>query len=468
LIKTIGLNFFFSILGKLSIFLSTIYLARVLDPSEYGLLAIGLIFEAFLNLFNFGGIETFFLKEAFSNETHERKVLGVVFWMRIKQSLLLFIFAFITGVLVYLEFNSRIGIYLMISSISFVVSIFGRPNEIVLSKKLKFKPINIANFSKDLLSSCFRILAALLGFGFISFVLGSLLGNLGKSIYLTIINNNYFNIKKDLEIQKQVFSFSKGVFANNFATFVMQNVDRIIMSVFLPINSLGIFQFSRTQSQLVNNILLGSQSSFALSFLSKSMNEGKLANKDFLSSFYPYIAWFSLFVYVTIFYFIDPLFVPIFGENWTEALIIVKIILGYYFIQFFFFPFSSLLTITGFPSRKATIYISFSVFYLIYILIISFFELDILYYAIGFCITYSIVEFITVFFGLRIAGIKIWNCFNFVPKFIPLLFLSVFTFYVVQNFIGAYFITLFLFIITLYWIDVTGFNYSKKILHVLG
>lgn len=397
-------NFSGSILSKIITIATSILLARILFPEDYGYLVIAFIFEGFFGLFSISGFETYYIqKRDVKNTDEDMYILGVCWKLRLRQSIILFLIQIFVSVLLYIYRDPILGKMIFTLSFLHVLNIIGRPREAYASKLLNFKPIAQSNALSDIVTSLTKIIFALLGFGPLSFVFGQVLGAVSKGMF--IVMKVKINIKsiKDSILSKEVMRFGRSVFFNSAGAYLMQQTDRIFITSYYPLAASGIYQFSKNQGAWLNNFILYPQNSLAMSYLSKKKdNPIELMAK--LKSAGNLIGGFVTPIFILIFIYADWFILSVFGIKWIEAAPIMRVFLFYYYFQFIMYPTNGILTALGKPEIKAKISWSLFIIIALALLLISYYQISIIWYALTFVISYTILDIVIGWKGVNLLG----------------------------------------------------------------
>lgn len=389
--------------SKVAVLIGSVALARILFPEDYGYLVIANLFDGVFNLFSISGFETFYIQQRNLSEQEDNRILGICYWLRIRQSLVLFIVQLVLGVGLILWSQDIVGCMLIILSINHLLNVPSKPVEAKLSKMLDFKPIAKANFVRDLSGVFIKVGFALLGFGPLSFVIGQVVSLLPRTIMLMKALPLKVQILRKSPEQKEVERFARMVFLNTAGAYMTVQADAAIVASFYPKDLLGFYHFSKRQASLPFQMILTPIGSMILSYVNKFKNEPSKLYAKFEATGFLIIAFvlpFMIYVIIDIHDIVD----FVFGKKWAESADMVQLFLLYYIFQFITYPSGYLPTALGKPSIKAKVsFISFGV-QAIVLLILAVNGAELLYYALVFVIFYSIKDMIVGVIGFKILS----------------------------------------------------------------
>lgn len=399
-----------NLVSKVFVFIGSILLARILFPEDYGYLLIAALFDGFFNLFSISGFETYYIQQRDLSDAEDEDLLAACFWLRLRQSVILFFVQLLLGVGLWLFRDPILGQMIGILSFQHLLNIIGRPNEAYLSKNLRFRPIAISNFIRDVLSPGLKMVFALTGFGPLSFVLGQVIAIVPRELYLRRSIGVRPRILRKHEEFKNIMPFARAVFLNTSGAYLTSQADAAIVSAFYPKALVGFYNFSKKQAGLPYNLFLGPLNPLILSYISKfKFEQKKLLLKFDSVGFLLMLIVLPIFIYGLVD--IESLIAFVFGEKWLESAGLVRVFLLYFCYQFISYPSGFLPTSLGKPGIKARIsYICFA-FLIVALLMLARAGAELIYYAWTYVLIYFIKDFWVGLVGFRILGQSTYSGF---------------------------------------------------------
>jgi len=172
------------------------------------------------------------------NNTH----LSTSFWISILMGVILCAVTIIASPFIAVFFKKElIQPVISILSIGFILGSFGTVHRTLLTKKIDFKNVAIAEAGAAAFSGITSIVLAFFGFGVWSLVIGSLMGNLGRSVLLWVICSWRPSMILDLKSFKELFEFGKNVMGSRILNYIDSNADYLLIGKFLDTTSLGLY-----------------------------------------------------------------------------------------------------------------------------------------------------------------------------------------------------------------------------------
>ena len=227
-------------------------LARLLNPADFGILAIATVFINFLNLitdFGFGAA-------IIQSETLVKKDLESIF------SLTLYIGLFAAFILFLLAYP--IGNYYNDGSVASVVRLLSInvvfaslnivPNALLLKAK-KFKLVAVRTLGLQIICGCIGISLAYIGLGLYALVIQSILSTAGIFVFNYNQNKIRFFNKVYVASIKKIINFSAFQFAGSVMNFITKSIDKPLVGKYLSLASLGYYEKSYRLMQMpVDNL----------------------------------------------------------------------------------------------------------------------------------------------------------------------------------------------------------------------
>mgnify|MGYP000185406516 FL=1 len=268
--------FVFNILSKVVLFGGGIFIARLLTVDDFGYyLTLSIIF-GFIRLFTVSGYEFYYIQNEEEDQSKKLQLLRHVFKLRMYQSLIMFVVCLIIGVLVYLYNDEILGELLLLSAFLFPISLISKPEETYLSKAINFKGISKAKFLNDTSNSLAKVIAAFLGFGPFTFVIGNLVGTTAYNVYLKF-NYNIHLFKEKLAISesvntKRIHSFAFNIFLNNSGSYIKNQLDKLFVASIFNNQDKGIYQFGSSYGGYLFKATITPQTPMVLALMAKNKN----------------------------------------------------------------------------------------------------------------------------------------------------------------------------------------------------
>ena len=217
-------------------YVTTIILASLLDPTDFGLIVIAMVVIGFLEIFKDLGTSAAIIH---SNET-SNELLSSIFYANV-------FFGLLISVLILL-FSSIIGDFynnnnlipvLNVLAISFFISSISIVQKSILEKDLKFGRISIIELFSACIGAATGIVFALSGYGVWSLVFQSILNNFLISILFWIYCKWRPSLLFRIRSFTSIIKYSSNLIGYNILNYLVRNVDYILIGKFLGDKELG-------------------------------------------------------------------------------------------------------------------------------------------------------------------------------------------------------------------------------------
>jgi len=236
----------------------TILLVRILEPGDYGLIGMAMIFMGLMDILVDLGLGAAIIQRKESRLTKED--LSSLFWVGILAGVgfYIIIYAVSPSVAAYFE-EPRLSGIIRLSGVGFFIGCLRLIPYNLLTKTLQFRKRGMAEFLSWTLSSIFCLIAALSGLGVWSLVIAYAL----KEAFLTIIIYIYQPFKPQFIFAcksiKNMFNFGIKLTVSRFLWYLYSNADYLIIGRILGKIPLGYysvaFQLSSMPVTKINQLI---------------------------------------------------------------------------------------------------------------------------------------------------------------------------------------------------------------------
>lgn len=311
-----------TIVNKIIVLAGGIYLARLLSPEDYGLIAMLYIIFSVSNFMITGGLGLALIRE--KTITEEDK--ATVFYFNILVSSSLYIILWFGAPLIA-SFYGRdelilltrlMGLNLLFMSITVV-------QFSVLNRELRFKFISITSIVSGVIVILVSVILGYLGFGVIALAVKFILGSLITSIMLFAFNPwlpKGFISKKSFH---KLFAFGSNVMLLGFVNSISSNLNQVVIGKYFSPISLGFFNQGNMLKDNVAKTLNDTVMGVTFPMLAQLQDD-----KERLKAGYERIMRinsFTIFPLITILILTaEPLVIVLLGEKWRGTIIFLQIL----------------------------------------------------------------------------------------------------------------------------------------------
>jgi len=225
--------------GRQSIqLITTIILTRLLSPSDFGLVGMGMVVTGFVALFHDLGTSAAVIQK----EVVSRVFLSSIFWVNAFFGLLVAVALFFCAPFAAnLYHEPRVTLILQILSLSFFVSGLSIVQQAILERELAFEKLAKIEIAASASSSLVCIVAALLGAKVWSLVFQALMFAFVTTVLLWTSSDwrpkAFFRWREVMSVSR----FSLNLTGFNILNYFARNADYILIGRFLGAQSLGYY-----------------------------------------------------------------------------------------------------------------------------------------------------------------------------------------------------------------------------------
>jgi len=228
-------------------FIRTIILARLLAPSDFGLLGIAMLAIATLETFSQTGFQTALIQEKENVESY----LDTAWTVSAIRGVLLFIILFFFAPLVATFFNSpQATLVIKVIAVSTLLSGFRNIGILFFQKELEFNKQFIYELSATLVDITVAITLAFMLRNVWALVWGGLAANLVRLFMSYILHSYRPHVRLDKGEFKELFGFGRWVLGSSILIFLITQGDDIFVGKMLGVTALGFYQMAYLISNL--------------------------------------------------------------------------------------------------------------------------------------------------------------------------------------------------------------------------
>ncbi|MGB3636848.1 MAG: oligosaccharide flippase family protein [Rivularia sp. (in: cyanobacteria)] len=309
-------------------FLSSLVLARLLQPSDFGIIGIAYVFWSFFSLFIQDTAGAFIIYKGIEHPKYVNTaytislLVGLALALGVAATSPLIASFFkepaLTRILIAFAFN------LILSSASYVYSS-------VMTRQMKYR--GIANIQTA--NSITRLLcttgAALLGFSYWSFVIGDTASWIVNCVLTRYYSGYKFRLQIDPEVRSEVQSFYFGTVASSFGLYTNFNIDNFVVGKLLGSASLGYYNLAYQLTNAFSSIANAVFNQLGMPVFAQLSDDKQQQNA--LLKVVEQTAILTAAICTLIFLIADSQVVTfVFGEKWLP---IVKVIPGLLIFSYF-------------------------------------------------------------------------------------------------------------------------------------
>ncbi len=224
-----------------------IVLARLLAPSDFGLLGIALLTMAALETFS----QTGFQEALIQKKEKTKDYLNSAWTVLILRSFVLFAILYLIAPYAAIFFKvPQAKFIIQVVGLSVLFQGFTNIGVIYFQKELKFNKQFIYQISGTLVDFIVTISAALILKNVWALVFGLLAGNIVRFVVSYFVHPYRPRLTSNLKKAKELFGFGKWILGSTILTFLLVQGDDILVGKLLGIAMLGLYQMAYRMSNM--------------------------------------------------------------------------------------------------------------------------------------------------------------------------------------------------------------------------
>ncbi len=305
--------------GKVLIFISTIILARLLSPDDFGLMGFALLVIYYLDLRALQmGAALIYKKD------EPDKAANTAFIISLLSGLALFLIANLLSPLVASFFQeARVELILRALSLTFIFSSFGYVHEALLEKELDFKKKFIPDLVQGIVKGAISMVLALLGYGAWSLVWGQVVGALAWTLTLWIVLPWRPSFTFYKSVARELLGYGLQLMAADFLCLIHTEADYLIVGKLLGGTALGFYMLAvRAPDFLIINFCAVITRVLFPAY-SKLQDDLPALRRGFLTSL-KYISLVTIPVGVGLFFVAPDLVLIFYTDKWANSIPVLQ------------------------------------------------------------------------------------------------------------------------------------------------
>lgn len=313
------------IIAKLISPITNMILARIISPEAFGVVATVTMIMSFADMFTDAGFQKYLVQHDFKDENEKFKIANVAFWTNFMISVMLWIIIILfRKKIAILVGNPGLGNVIAIACIQLMLTSFSSIQMALYRREFDFKALFLIRMISICVPFLFTVPLGILGFSYWSLIIGNIITQLLNAIILTIKSKWKPYFFYDINLLKEMMSFSIWSLVEAISIWFTSWVDIFIISSSLNQYYLGIYKTSTTMVNSIMTLITASILPVFFSALSRLQNDDKKFNEMYLNT----QRIISILVFplgVGIYLYSDLATKIMLGNNWTEASSVIGI-----------------------------------------------------------------------------------------------------------------------------------------------
>jgi len=340
--------------------LTTLILARLLSPDDFGIVAIATIAIGFVQIWqNLGLRETLIQRKDRIDEAS-----NIIFWSNITLGFFLYALIYSTSPYIAEFFNAPASSNILrVLCLQVIIVSFFEVHSALLQRTLNFKPFFYTRIGASIIPGIISIYLAFMGFGVWSLVYGTLSGSIIQLILFWKLDPWRPKFKFDFSLAKEMLGFSAWVTLETFLGWLIVWSDSIILGHFMGTYDLGVYRVGFNIVTFIFIFLTNPINPIAYSAFSRlqsNIPELKLAFMKMVQL----IAIVSLPAGIGLVLLSHPITLLIFGQKWNGLGYVISVVGLLSSLSFLVSLNPSLFRAVGRPDVNSKLFMAAAIYYI--------------------------------------------------------------------------------------------------------
>lgn len=320
-------------------------LARYLQQSDFGLMAMAMVTIGFSQMFIDIGISNALI----FYQSPTKNQLSTLYWLNIMVGFILFLISISTADLISEFYNEpELTKIIFIVSFSFLIIPLGQLYQILLQRDLHFNIVSKIDIISKTISFVTCVTLAILDFGVYSIVYGNLLSIVISTSMLIYHGQNLHKPNMNFKFYEITYILRFGLFqiGEKIINYGGYQLDSIIIGKLLGAKSLGLYSTINSLSLRPSQAIIPIVSKVTFPLMSKTNDDNYLLKKYYLKTI-NYLAMILFPMYFLIFIFPEQILTLLLGPKWLNGTVLFQIFSIYVLLRSMSSPIGNLLMSKG-------------------------------------------------------------------------------------------------------------------------
>jgi len=303
-------------------FLFGIVLARLLAPTDFGMLVTIQIFTGVAGFVAGGGMGQALVraKEATKSD------YDTVFTLQLGIGCVIYTVFFFTAPSLAAWYDTPIyETLLRVSALSFILRPFNNLPSNILYRDMRFKAKAFVGMSTLIVTSCASIALAWLGYGVWSLILGGFAGSLMGIFLQTHLAGWRPGFQVNWQRGRDLARYGFLVSANDIVGYLRQQTSNFIIGRFVGPAAVGLFNKASSLNGIPSTTISASAYSVVFRALARTQDNQDQSKYIYLRTL-TLVTVYTLPFYVGLWWIAEPFIATVYGPKWVEAAPILKIL----------------------------------------------------------------------------------------------------------------------------------------------
>ncbi|WOJ91241.1 lipopolysaccharide biosynthesis protein [Methylocapsa polymorpha] len=301
---------------------SLMIVARLLEPADFGLVAMVTSITEVYGLFRDGGLSAASIQQA--NITQAQK--SALFWINMLVGGMLTVICILTApVIAHFYGEPRLFWITIALSSGFIIDAAGAQHHVILERQLRYTELTLIDAFNVTACALITIVAAVAGFGYWSMVISTAIWPVINTGALWATTRWKPGLPRRNARIASMLHFGGAVALSNIVSYVTSSLDKVLLGRFWGADALGLYGRAMQMINIPISKLNGEMGTIAFSALSRLQHDPPQFKNYFLKG---YGLVMTMTAPITLFSaaFADDITLVILGPKWIEAATIFRLL----------------------------------------------------------------------------------------------------------------------------------------------
>ena len=314
----------FSSLGRAALqFMQIAFLARLLAPADFGLIALVIAIMAILQIFSDAGISNAIIH--YQAITQEQ--LSSLYWLNVGVSAALALMLAASSYWVAAWYQQPALQYLlMLAAVTLIMGALAQQIRVLAQKNLRFAELAKVELISALVGFVVVVTLAWMGVGVYSLIVGSLTTAAVGCLLVWLRLSSGWRPQARLRLAeiRQFLKFGAYMIGNNLANTFNSQIDILLGGRLLDVQSIGLYSVPKDLSLRIGNIINPIITQVGLPIMAKAQDDEVLLRRVYLQTI-RMTASVNFPIYIVLGFFAPEIVHLLLGKQWLDAIPLLQI-----------------------------------------------------------------------------------------------------------------------------------------------
>lgn len=299
-----------------------IVLVRLLDPVDFGIVAMVTVVTGVFEIFATGGLSAATVQKAEISNAE----ISTLFWFNIALGALLGLLCIAAAPVLSSFYNEPKTALVMIAiAPAFVINATGVQHIALLQRHLRYVTLSAIEVGSEIVTGFVAIGMALAGFGYWAVVASVITGPLVLTIGAWVSSGWLPGLPRNVREVYPMLRFGGTVTLNGLVVYIALNLDKVLLGRYFGPGALGMYGKAYELINLPTRIMNTAIGVVAFSSLARLQNDQTRLKNYFLKG-YSLVVSITLPTTIACVVFADDIILAVLGPKWTEAATIFRLL----------------------------------------------------------------------------------------------------------------------------------------------